>query len=167
MDKKIFFLLFVLFMILNVIYFLIFLCYIFQEMNTKSELILRFDSRYKVVGVLKKIIILDFAQMNSSVVPFLLLLKIVFEFQSVLGFFLLLFYYWMYVDEIINWEIEINTEISKYSCNVKNGITGMNRDLNMIMTQFHKSYQDTREVFLFFFFKEMKNKNILFLDILH
>jgi uncharacterized protein YecE (DUF72 family) len=55
----------------------------------------------------------------------------------------------MYVDERINWEIEINTEISKYSLNVLKGITGMNRDLNMILIQFHKSYRDTREVFIF------------------
>jgi hypothetical protein len=61
----------------------------------------------------------------------------------------------MYVDEIINWEAERNTEISKYSLNIFKGIIGMNRDLNMILVQFHKSYRDTREVF-FLFFKKKK-----------
>jgi hypothetical protein len=45
----------------------------------------KYGIRYKVVCLLKKIIISDFAE--TTVVPFLLLLKIVFEFQSVLGFF--------------------------------------------------------------------------------
>jgi hypothetical protein len=114
-------------------------------MNRKSEFIWKYGSRYKVICVLKKIIISDFAETNVDV-PFSLLLKIVFEFQSVLGL-LLFYYYWMYVDEAINWEVERITEISKYSLNIKNGITGMNRDLNMIVIQFHKSYRDTREVF--------------------
>jgi hypothetical protein len=61
-------------------------------MNKKSEFILRFDSRYKVVCVLKKIIISDFTK-RDLVVPFLLLLKIVFEFQSVLGFY----YYYYFI----------------------------------------------------------------------
>jgi hypothetical protein len=70
----------------------------------------------------------------------------------------------IYVDEIINWEAERNTEISKYRCNIFKGILGMNRDLNMIVIQFHKSYQDTREVFLFLFFKKnfQKQKHIIF-----
>jgi hypothetical protein len=58
----------------------------FIEMNTKSELISKYDSRYKVVCVVEKIIILDFAEMNV-VVPFPLLLKIVSEFQFVLGYY--------------------------------------------------------------------------------
>jgi hypothetical protein len=123
-------------------------------MNINSEFILRFDSRYKLVCVLKKIIISDFAQTNS-VVSFPLLLKIVFEFQSVLGFYYYYYYIiigYMYVDETINFEFEKNIEISKYRCNILKGITGMNRDLNMILVQFHKSYQHTREVFLFYFF---------------
>jgi hypothetical protein len=61
-------------------------------MNTKSEFISKYGSRYKVVCVLKKIIISDFAQANL-VAPFSLLLKIVSEFQSLLGFLLLLFIY--------------------------------------------------------------------------
>jgi hypothetical protein len=134
-------------------------------MNAKSEFASKYGSRYKVVSVLKKIIISDFAETNSSVVAFSLLLKIVFEFQSVLGL-LLFYYYLMYVDKIINWEFERNSQISKYNCNVKNGIKGMNRDLNMILIQFHKSYQDTREVFIFLYIF-FKNKYILFLDILY
>jgi hypothetical protein len=54
-------------------------------MNTKSEFISRYVSKYKVVCVLKKIIISDFAEINS--VPFSFLLKIVSEFQSVLGYY--------------------------------------------------------------------------------
>jgi hypothetical protein len=127
-------------------------------MNRKSEFILKYGSRYKVVSLLKKIIISDFGDRNL-VVSFLLLLKIVSELQSILGFFLLLFYYLMHADKIINWEFEINTEISKYGCNILKGITGMNRDLNMIVIQFHKSYRDTREVFyLFLFFKKNFSK---------
>jgi hypothetical protein len=61
-------------------------------MNTKLEFILRFDSRYKIVCVLKKSIISDFSEKNSSVVPFPLLLKIVSEFQSILGFFVTIIY---------------------------------------------------------------------------
>jgi hypothetical protein len=70
----------------------------------------------------------------------------------------------MYVDEIINWEAERNTEISKYSCNILKGITGMNRDLNMILIQFHKSFQDTREVFLFYliFLKKFSKTKIYY-----
>jgi hypothetical protein len=56
-------------------------------MNAKSEFVSKYGSRYKVVCVLRKIIISDFAVTSSSVVPFLLLLKIVFEFKSVLGFY--------------------------------------------------------------------------------
>jgi hypothetical protein len=60
-------------------------------MNTKTEFILKFDSRYKIVCVLKKLIISDFAETNV-VVPFPLLLKIVSEFQSILGFFVTIIY---------------------------------------------------------------------------
>jgi hypothetical protein len=61
-------------------------------MNAKSEFISKYGSRYKVVCVLKKIIISDFAEMNVEV-PFPLLLKIVFEFQFVLGFY----YYYYFI----------------------------------------------------------------------
>jgi hypothetical protein len=59
-------------------------------MNAKSQFIWKYGSRYKVVCVLKKIIISDFAETNV-VVSFSFLLKIVSEFQLVLGFLLLLF----------------------------------------------------------------------------
>jgi hypothetical protein len=129
-------------------------------MNRKSKFIFIYPSRYEVVSVLKKIITSDFAETNSSVVPFLLLLNIVTKFYSVLGFLLLLLYYcWLYVDKIINWEFEKNTEISKYRFNILKGIIGMNRDLNMILVQFHKSYEDTREVFNFIYFLKKNLKN--------
>jgi hypothetical protein len=38
----------------------------------------------------------------------------------------------------------------------------MNRDLNMIVIQFHKSYQDTREVFYFILKNFQKQKHIIF-----
>jgi hypothetical protein len=126
-------------------------------MNAKSQFLSKYGSRYKAVSALKKIIILNFAETNV-VVPFLLLLKIVIEFQSVLGFSTVIIYYsWLYVDKIINFELERNTEISKFNCNIFKGITGMNRDLNMIIIQFHKSCQDTREVFYLFIFIFIKN----------
>jgi hypothetical protein len=56
-------------------------------MNAKSEFASKYGSRYNAVSVLKKIIISDFAETNSSVVPFSLFLKIISEFQLVLGFF--------------------------------------------------------------------------------
>jgi hypothetical protein len=65
-------------------------------MNAKSEFTSKYGSRYKVVCVLKKIIISDFAEMNV-VVPFLLLLKIVFEFQFVLGYYYLFVEIYLYI----------------------------------------------------------------------
>jgi hypothetical protein len=62
-------------------------------MNRKSEFISKYGSRYKVVCGLKKIIISDFAETSSSIVSFLLLLKIVSEFQSVLGYY----YYFIFI----------------------------------------------------------------------
>jgi hypothetical protein len=84
-------LLFVLLLILNYIFFNFF--FILKEMNRKSEFIWKYGSRYKVVSLLKKIIISDFAEMNSSVDSFLLLLKIVFEFQLLLG----IYYYYYHI----------------------------------------------------------------------
>jgi hypothetical protein len=128
-------------------------------MNAKSQFILKYCSSYKVVSVLKKIIISDFAETNI-VVPFLFLLKIVFEFKSILGFLLVIYYYFICEDETINWNVERNTEISKYRCNIFKGITGMNRDLNMILVAFHKSFKDTREVFFLFYFLLYFKKNL-------
>jgi hypothetical protein len=48
---------------------------------------------------------------------------------------------------MFDFKIIKNREISKYSLNNKKGITGMNRDLNLILIEFHKSSIDTREVF--------------------
>jgi hypothetical protein len=73
------------------------------------------------------------------------------------------FIYIFKTDKIFDFKDKKNTEISKYSLNIKKGIKGMNRDLNMIVIQFHKSYQDTREVFYFIFYKKFSNqKHIIF-----
>jgi hypothetical protein len=69
------------------------------------------------------------------------------------------------LDLIFNFDEIINVEIEKHQCNIFKGITGMNRDLNMILVQFHKSCRDTREVFyfiLFYFKKHQKQKHITF-----
>jgi hypothetical protein len=57
-----------------------------------------------------------------------------------------------YSDLIIDVNETINSEIEKYDWNIQNGIRDMKRDINMKLVEFHKSYEDTREVFYFILF---------------
>jgi hypothetical protein len=43
-------------------------------------------------------------------------------------------------------------EIEKYRCNIRNGIIGMNRDINNKLTKFFKEDNDIVEVFNFILF---------------
>jgi hypothetical protein len=111
-----------------------------------------FHTTYNILSKIKNNILSDFTERKSnSKIPFSFLLKIIIKFEFILSFyyFLLSFIYLFKTDKLFDFKYKKNTEISKYSCNIFKGITGMNRDLNMIVIQFHKSYRDTREVFLF------------------
>jgi hypothetical protein len=55
------------------------------------------------------------------------------------------------LDLIFNFDEINNVEIEKHKCNIRKGLVGMNRDINLLLLGFHKSYQDTREVFLLFY----------------
>jgi hypothetical protein len=45
-----------------------------------------------------------------------------------------------------------NEEISKWKCNIVNGVLGMNRDINIKLTKYFKNNVDLIEVCFFFFF---------------
>jgi hypothetical protein len=116
---------------------------------------LKYPSRYKVVSALKRIIISSISELNLDI-PFTFLSQIFLQFQSTLtlGFYFFLCFFFnivfrLYLDNIINFEIKKNIEINKYSININKGMKEMNRDINLKLLEFHKSNEDTREVFLF------------------
>jgi hypothetical protein len=66
--------------------------------------------------------------------------------------FILYYYLLLKLDLIFNFDEINNVEIEKHECNIIKGLVGMNRNINLLLLGFHKSYRDTREVFYFYFF---------------
>jgi hypothetical protein len=53
------------------------------------------------------------------------------------------------LDLIFNFDEINNVEIEKHQCNIKKGLVGMNRDINLLLVGFFYSDSDIREVFYF------------------
>jgi hypothetical protein len=51
------------------------------------------------------------------------------------------------LDLIFNFDEINNVEIEKHECNIKKGLIGMNRDVNLLLVRFRRSDEDIREVF--------------------
>jgi hypothetical protein len=66
--------------------------------------------------------------------------------------FIYYYYLLLKLDLIFNFDEINNVEIEKWKCNIIKGITGMNRDINLLLVGFYYSDVDIREVFLFILF---------------
>jgi hypothetical protein len=55
------------------------------------------------------------------------------------------------LDFIFNFDEINNVDIEKWKCNTRNGLVGMNRDVNLLLVGFFYSDTDAREVYYFYF----------------
>jgi hypothetical protein len=123
---------------------------------------MKYTKRYYVLLKVRNIITSDFKKTSLSIscrnednkkyVSYSFLSKLLAKIKYELGFYFYSIYYLqLKLDFIFNFDEINNVVIEKWKCNIKKGLVGMNRDVNLLLVRFLYSETDAREVYCFYF----------------